>query len=54
MPTCAHTFQLLLQKYANVTDKPLNDNNEILIKREPLVYTTAQRTVQKTKKYHLG
>ena len=27
-----------------------NNNNEILIKREPLVYTRAWRTVQKTKK----
>ena len=31
-----------------------NDKNEILIECEPLVYTRAQHTVQKNKKYHLG
>ena len=35
----------------NVND---NNNNKILIKREPLVYTRAQRAVQKNKKYNLG
>ena len=31
-----------------------DNNNEILIKREPLVYTRALRAVQKNKKYNLG
>ena len=31
-----------------------NNNNEILIKREPLIYTRARRAVQKNKKDHLG
>ena len=34
--------------------KSNNDNNEIFIKREPLVYTRAQRAVQKKKEEENG
>ena len=47
--------QLVMAKVQNFIEPlyilPLNDNNdnEILIKREPLVYTRARRAVQKEK-----
>ena len=37
-------------KQINTSQNRAKENNEIFVKREPLVYTRAQRTVQKKKK----
>ena len=46
---------IFAQIYKNWPSKDNNNNNnEILIKREPLVYTRAQRAVQRKKRKRLG